>query len=74
MPEYYDGEESTKEYDPVLFRRLLSRIRSYKLLLLITAVSLAVSTAGELYIPFLVRNVLDDAVFLSYRADRKSVV
>ena len=68
MPEYYDGEESTKEYDPVLFRRLLSRIRSYKLLLLITAVSLAVSTAGELYIPFLVRNVLDDAVFLSYRA------
>lgn len=68
MPDYYEGEESTKEYDPVLFRRILSYIRPYKVLVIITAVSLAVSTAGELYVPILVRNVLDEAVFVSYRA------
>jgi ATP-binding cassette subfamily B multidrug efflux pump len=68
MPEFYDGEESTKEYDPVLFRRLLAWARPYTRLIVLTVAALTVSTAGELFIPILVRNVLDDAVFLSYRS------
>ncbi len=68
MPEFFYGEEATREYDPVLFRRILSYVRPYRLLLFVSALALAVSTAGELFIPILVRRVMDDAVFVSFRS------
>ncbi|MFA6507255.1 MAG: ABC transporter ATP-binding protein [Treponemataceae bacterium] len=68
MPEFYEADEATKEYDSRLFNRIISYIRPYKVLVALTAIALAVSTTGELYVPILIRSVLDEAVFSSWRS------
>ena len=68
MPDFYDGDEATKEYDPKLFSRIVSYLKPYKTLVIVTLLALSISTAGELFIPILIRGVLDDAIFPSYRS------
>lgn len=67
MPDFYDGDEATKEYDSRLFKRLLGYLRPYKCIVVVTFIALFISTAGELFVPILIRSVLDETVFASYR-------
>jgi ATP-binding cassette subfamily B multidrug efflux pump len=62
MPDFFETDEITKGYDPRVARRILGYIRPYKALVAATALALAVSTAGELFLPVLVRSIVDEAL------------
>jgi ATP-binding cassette subfamily B protein len=68
MSDYFDKEEIVKDYDSVIFKRILSYIKPYRHLAFITAAALAVSTAGELMLPVLEQRIVDDAVVARYLA------
>jgi ATP-binding cassette subfamily B protein len=62
MSDYFDQEEVVKDYDSVIFKRILAYIKPYRHLALVTFLALAVSTIGELLLPVLEQRVIDDAV------------
>ncbi|MDR1574587.1 MAG: ABC transporter ATP-binding protein/permease [Treponema sp.] len=73
MADYFETDNVTKEYDSSLVRRILSYLKPYRTLVLLTLIALAISTLGELYIPVLQQRLIDEAVlarFLVFRADR----
>jgi len=59
---YFETDDITKEYDSRIFRRILSYIKPYKSLALITFAALIISTLGELSIPVLLRRIIDDGI------------
>ena len=59
---YFDTDVVTKEYDSRIIRRILSYLKPYKLLVVITLAALVVSTLGELVIPVLLQRIIDDAI------------
>ncbi|MDR0662904.1 MAG: ABC transporter ATP-binding protein/permease, partial [Spirochaetaceae bacterium] len=67
MSDYFD-DDIVKDYDSVIFRRILSYIKPYSHLALLTAAALAVSTIGELMLPVLEQRIIDDAVTARYLA------
>jgi len=66
MAEYFDVEEVVKEYDSRITKRILSYARPYKGLVIAAVIALIVSTAGELYIPVLIRNIIDNVILANY--------
>ncbi|MDR2343359.1 MAG: ABC transporter ATP-binding protein/permease [Spirochaetaceae bacterium] len=68
MGDYFDSEEFVKDYDGVIFKRILAYIKPYRHLALITFAALAVSTAGELLLPVLEQRVIDDAIIARWLA------
>ncbi|MDR3355982.1 MAG: ABC transporter ATP-binding protein/permease [Spirochaetaceae bacterium] len=68
MSDYFDEEEVVKDYDSVIAKRILSYIKPYRRLALLTFLALAVSTAGELLLPVLEQRIIDDAVVARYLA------
>ncbi|MDR1429196.1 MAG: ABC transporter ATP-binding protein/permease [Spirochaetaceae bacterium] len=72
MSDYFDAEEVVKGYDRRIAFRILSYLKPYRLLVLLTVIALAVSTVGELFIPVLIQRVIDDAImarFITLRHD-----
>ncbi|MCL2440910.1 MAG: ABC transporter ATP-binding protein/permease [Treponema sp.] len=59
---YFDTEEITKEYDTLLFKRILSYLKPYKILAVITLLALGISTLGELFIPVLIQRIIDNGL------------
>ncbi|MCL2765364.1 MAG: ABC transporter ATP-binding protein/permease [Treponema sp.] len=59
---YFDTEDITKEYDSRIVKRILSYLRSYRHLIVITICALFISTMGELLIPVLLQRIIDDAI------------
>jgi ATP-binding cassette subfamily B protein len=69
MADFFDSDEPvTKGYDRGIVRRILGYMRPYVGIILAAALSLIVGTAGELYIPVLVKDTVDDALMVSYLA------
>ena len=68
MSDYFDREEIVKDYDSVIFKRILAYIKPYRRLALVTFIALAVSTAGELLLPVLEQRLVDDAIVARYIA------
>ena len=68
MSGYFDQEEIVKDYDSVIFKRILAYIKPYRRLTLVTFIALAVSTIGELLLPVLEQRVIDNAVIVRYLA------
>jgi ATP-binding cassette subfamily B protein len=66
MAEYFDVEEVVKEYDSRITKRILSYLRPYKGLVIVALIALIVSTAGELYVPVLIRNIIDNVILVNY--------
>lgn len=66
MAEYFDVEEVVKEYDSRITKRILSYVRPYKSLVIVAVIALVVSTAGELYVPVLIRNIIDTVILANY--------
>ncbi|MDR2536388.1 MAG: ABC transporter ATP-binding protein/permease [Treponema sp.] len=62
MSDYFEAEEITKGYDQGIARRMLSYLKSYRLLALATVLALGGSTLGELAIPIIQQRVIDDAI------------
>jgi len=61
---YFDTDDVTKEYDGRLVRRILSYLKPYKHLVVITLGALVISTLGELVMPVLLQRIIDDALLL----------
>ncbi|MDR2444936.1 MAG: ABC transporter ATP-binding protein/permease [Spirochaetaceae bacterium] len=68
MSDYFDQEEIVKDYDSVIFKRILEYIKPYRHLALVTFIALAVSTIGELLLPVLEQRIVDDAIVARYIA------
>jgi ATP-binding cassette subfamily B protein len=66
MGDYFDAEEVVKGYDRRIAGRILSYLKPYRLLALLTFIALAVSTVGELFIPVLIQKVIDDAIMARF--------
>ncbi len=66
MAEYFETENAVKGYDSRIVARILSYLRPYRKLMITAFFALAVSTAGELWLPVLIQRVLDDAILASY--------
>jgi len=66
MSDFFETDEITKGYDSRIVARILSYVRPYKVMVAAAIFALAVSTAGELFVPVLVRNTVDDALMSSW--------
>ena len=61
---YFDTDDVTKEYDSRIVRRILTYIKPYKHLAIITLAALIISTLGELVIPVLLQKIIDNAILV----------
>jgi ATP-binding cassette subfamily B protein len=68
MADYFETDNVTREYDHRLVTRILSYLKPYRFLVAATLFALFVSTLGELYIPVLQQQVIDEAVLARYFA------
>lgn len=68
MAEFFESDESVKELDVTIVKRIFSYVLPHKMLLFIASFALIITTVGELFIPILVQHTVDDALVVSYSA------
>ncbi|MDR0589210.1 MAG: ABC transporter ATP-binding protein, partial [Spirochaetaceae bacterium] len=68
MAEYFETEEVVKGYDRGIAGRILSYVKPYRALAIITTLALIVSTLGELFIPVLEQRLIDGAILARFFA------
>ena len=61
---YFDTDDITKEYDSRLMRRILSYLKPYKKMVIVTLAALVISTLAELVIPILLQRIIDDGIMI----------
>ena len=67
MADFFDTDESvTKGYDSNIAGRILAYLKPYIRFVVVAALALVVGTAGELYLPVLIKNTVDDALMVSW--------
>lgn len=67
MADYFDSDESiTKGFDSGIVRRILAYLKPYTSLVAVAFLALVLGTAGELYLPVLIKSSVDDALMVSY--------
>lgn len=66
MSDFFETDDVTKGYDPAISRRILSYIKPYRLITILTFLTLAISTAGELLSPVVIRRAIDSALLKSW--------
>jgi len=64
MAEYFEIEDVVKEYDSRIVRRIFSYVKPYRVLVVVAFIALAVSTAGELFIPVFIQRVIDSIIIV----------
>jgi ATP-binding cassette subfamily B protein len=68
VSEYFEVEEVVKGYDSGIVRRILSYVKPYRTLAILTALALIVSTLGELVVPVLEQRLIDGAILARFFA------
>ncbi|GMO27270.1 MAG: ABC transporter ATP-binding protein [Termitinemataceae bacterium] len=66
MSDFFDNDNVVKEYDSTLVKRILAYIKPHKVLLFLTFLALTVSTAGELLLPVLEQQLIDNSILAKY--------
>ncbi|HAE23597.1 MAG TPA: ABC transporter ATP-binding protein [Spirochaetaceae bacterium] len=66
MPDFFDNDEIVKSYDAAIVRRIFRYVRPYKALLAVAALALVLTTLGELLLPVIIKDTVDDALVLSF--------
>jgi len=66
MPDFFETDEIVKSYDGTIVKRIFSYVKPYKALLALSALTLALSTVGELVLPVLVQRTVDEALVVSW--------
>ncbi|MDR1059297.1 MAG: ABC transporter ATP-binding protein, partial [Treponema sp.] len=74
MSEYFETDEVVKEYDRRIFRRILSYLKPYRLLILVTLGALLFSTGGELLVPILQQRLIDESIVIKFLTLRKDSI
>ncbi len=73
MSDWFDTDAVTKGYDSRIMGRIFGYLRHYKLAVAVTALALVVGTAGELFLPVLIRRIVDESLMSSwYAVDRRA--
>lgn len=67
MPEYFETEESTRNYDPEILKRIVGYLRPYRLGVFLAFIALVTTTAGELFLPLIIQRVVDERVVPVHR-------
>ncbi len=67
MAEFFETDEITKDYDPRIVGRIMGYLRPYKAAVAATLLALALATMGELYLPVIIKRVVDDALMPTWR-------
>jgi ATP-binding cassette subfamily B protein len=62
MTDYFETDDVVKEYDSVIFKRIVSYLKPYRGQSIIVLVSLLLSTFGELVLPIVQQRLLDDVI------------
>jgi ATP-binding cassette subfamily B protein len=62
VSDFFASDDIVKDYDTVIVRRIWSYIKKYKGLVVLTAISLIISTAGELAVPVMEKHLIDEAI------------
>ncbi len=68
MADFFETDDVTKGYDSAISRRILGYVRPYRSLWIAALLALALSTAGELLGPVILRRAIDDALLKSWYA------
>ena len=69
MADFFDTDASvTRSFDSGIVRRIMGYLRPYIGLAAVALVALAIATIGELYVPVLVKDTVDDALMVTYVA------
>jgi len=66
MADFFETDEVVKGYDSKIAARILSYVKPYKVLIVLTALALLLSTAGELFVPLIQQKVIDDAIMIRF--------
>jgi ATP-binding cassette, subfamily B, multidrug efflux pump len=66
MPDFFDNDEIVKSYDGAIVRRIFRYVSPYKALLAVAAIALVLTTLGELFLPVIIKDTVDDALVLSF--------
>ncbi|TXT43962.1 MAG: multidrug ABC transporter ATPase [Spirochaetes bacterium] len=66
MADFFESDDVTKGYDSNISRRILGYVKPYTFLWAAALLALALSTAGELLSPVILRRVIDDALLKSW--------
>ena len=66
MADFFETEEVVKGYDSVIVRRILSYIKPYPFLTCLLFLALLGTTIGELRIPIIQRQVIDEAILARF--------
>ncbi len=66
MADFFDNDDVTKGFDSAISRRIFSYIKPYKFIAMLAFIALAISTAGELLSPVIIRRAIDDALMKSW--------
>lgn len=74
MAEFFETDDVTKGFDRTISRRILSYIKPYKLITVLAFIALAISTAGELLSPVIIRRAIDDALMKSWYGFSMNIV
>jgi len=61
---YFETDDITKEYDSHIIKRILSYLKPYKLLVVLTVTALVISTLCELVMPLLLQRIIDDGIMI----------
>ncbi|MDR3333388.1 MAG: ABC transporter ATP-binding protein/permease [Treponema sp.] len=74
MADYFETEDVVKGYDSGIVKRILSYLKPYRFLVVVTTLTLAVSTLGELAVPVLQQRIIDDAILARFLLLRTEVL
>jgi ATP-binding cassette subfamily B protein len=66
MADFFETDDVTKGYDSNISRRILGYVKPYTFLWVAALLALALSTAGELLSPVILRRAIDDALLKSW--------
>ena len=68
MAEYFESDDAARGYDPKIARRILACMKPHGRLVAVCVAALAIGTAGELFLPVILRKIVDDSLTVSWRA------
>ena len=68
MPEFFEADDVVKDFDSAIVARIFRYVKPYKALLIWSVLALVFSTLGELLLPVLVQQTIDDSLVVSWSA------
>lgn len=66
MGEFFETDVITRGYDSNIAKRIISYMKPHRRMAVLAMIMLAISTAGELFVPVIIRKAVDDSLMKSW--------